>query len=170
MRNCPSAKTARLSLFLTKKYLRKSINGFTLIELLIVIAILGILSTFFVSQFPSSQKRGRDTVRKSDIQQYQTAVEVYANKKNGSYPTATKAMDDVCDDAFSAGLGLTTCPKDPKGVSYSYVSLSSGTGYYIWGALEDKSASGNNIWFVVCSNGKSGIKESTAPTGTSCPI
>ena len=48
------------------KQLRKE-SGFTIIELLIVIAIIGILATLVLTNFQGAQAKGRDTVRKNDI-------------------------------------------------------------------------------------------------------
>ncbi|KKR41619.1 MAG: Type II secretory pathway pseudopilin PulG-like protein, partial [Candidatus Woesebacteria bacterium GW2011_GWB1_40_12] len=53
--------------------------GFTLVELLVVIAILGILATIGLVTFSSSQMRGRDAQRKSDLKQISSALEIYYN-------------------------------------------------------------------------------------------
>ena len=54
-------------------------KGFTLIELLIVISIIGILVTIVSASFVTSQKQARDVQRKSDLKQYQNALENFAN-------------------------------------------------------------------------------------------
>ncbi len=59
--------------------------GFTLVELLIVIAVLGVLATIGIMTFPAAQKRARDTRRRSDLKQYQTALELYANRNNSFF-------------------------------------------------------------------------------------
>ncbi|MGB9706948.1 MAG: type IV pilin protein, partial [Microgenomates group bacterium] len=59
--------------------------GFTLIELLVAVAILGILATVGLGSFQSSQMKGRDARRKSDLSQIQKALEMYYNDK-GAYP------------------------------------------------------------------------------------
>ena len=140
--------------------------GFTLIELIIVMTILGVLASVFILNFPSAQKRARDSQRRGDIKQYQTSLEVFANKSTGNvYPTPSGNMTSHC-----ATLGLPTCPDDPKAPpSYRYETDASGIGYYIWATLEQPDVTGSIVYFVVCSNGVSG-ETTTAPAGASCPI
>lgn len=59
--------------------------GFTIIELLIVIAIIGILATLVLTNFQGAQAKGRDTVRKNDINSLYQKLEEYYNE-NGGYP------------------------------------------------------------------------------------
>ncbi|HMT19023.1 MAG TPA: type II secretion system protein [Candidatus Saccharibacteria bacterium] len=59
--------------------------GFTIIELLIVIAIIGILATLVLTNFQGAQAKGRDTVRKNDINSIYQKLEEYYNE-NGGYP------------------------------------------------------------------------------------
>ena len=67
------------------KQFRKE-SGFTIIELLIVIAIIGILATLVLTNFQGAQAKGRDTVRKNDINSLYQKLEEYFNE-NGSYPS-----------------------------------------------------------------------------------
>ncbi len=64
--------------------------GFTIIELLIVIAIIGILATLVLTNFQGAQAKGRDTVRKNDINSVYQKLEEYYNE-NGSYPGSALA-------------------------------------------------------------------------------
>jgi prepilin-type N-terminal cleavage/methylation domain-containing protein len=64
--------------------LRKQ-RGFTIIELLIVIAIIGILATLVLTNFQGAQAKGRDTVRKNDINSVYQKLEEFYNE-NGGYP------------------------------------------------------------------------------------
>mgnify|MGYP001571677169 CR=1 FL=1 len=151
-------------------------RGFTLIELIIVMVILGILATVFVSQFPASLGRSRDTRRLSDIKQYQTAFESYANRNNAIYPIQQPSAAQP--STFCATLGLTSCPADPKdGTSscsggtcrYQYVTNTTGTTYGLWARLERPFPT-TLIYFISCSNGKNG-QGSVAPTSANtCPI
>jgi prepilin-type N-terminal cleavage/methylation domain-containing protein len=162
--------------FVKKGFIAKA--GFTLIELLVVISIIGLLAGMAVVSFTSSQKQARDTQRKSDLKQYQTALENFANIHNSLYPSrggpANPGWDAPASESLCADLGMTDCPEDPKfdgtyvhydsaGLfSYRYVSDGSGNGvidattYVLWGMLE-----GSPNYWVVCSNGKVGIKSQT---------
>lgn len=143
---------------------RDMAKGFTLIELLIVIAILAILATLFMTMFPASQKRARDARRQSDIKQYQTALERYANKNNGNYLSLGPV--DPSGQCSSLGLG-STCPQDPTNTgSFVYRYYGSATQYVLWARLE---AIPDPTYFVVCSNGKAG-QLTTAPSSETCPL
>ncbi len=61
-------------------------NGFTLLELLVVIAIIGVLSSIVLTSVGSARSKTRDALRKSDMKQMQTALNMYFND-NGVYPT-----------------------------------------------------------------------------------
>ncbi len=66
------------------KQFRKQ-SGFTIIELLIVIAIIGILATLVLTNFQGAQAKGRDAVRKNDINSVYQKLEEFYNE-NGGYP------------------------------------------------------------------------------------
>lgn len=159
--------------------IREIKKGFTMIELLVVISIIGILAALALVSFSSSQKQARDAQRKSDLRQYATSLEGYANKNNSLYParpdsSGVDAQEILCDD-----LSLDNCPGDPKddsanGYYYRYQSNgSSSTGaatsvkYVLWAQLENT----ENYW-VVCSTGTSGAKEQSgfSVEGGVCPI
>jgi prepilin-type N-terminal cleavage/methylation domain-containing protein len=140
-------------------------NGFTLIELLVVISIVGILAAIATTSYSSAQKQARDTTRKSDLAQYRTSLEGFANKNNGLYPAYNSKRP--ASVYLCAPLGLT-CPSsedpkngtDPDNYYYNYQSnggvadgTAKATEYIIWAKLENVSAS----YWVVCSTGKSGV-------------
>lgn len=151
----------------------KKINkAFTLIELLIVMAILGVLATFVIVNFTGAQARARDTRRKAEIRQYQTALEVYANANNSLFPSETTAINAVSMCASGGDLEDFSCQDDPhatNGWHYMYQSDAAGTEYILWGQIEMQSNSGASAeYFVVCSTGEAGIKESNTPTQADC--
>lgn len=151
-------------------------KGFTLIELLVVISIIGLLASLVLVSFSGAQKQARDTQRKSDIKQYQTALEQYANKNNGLYISTGGAAVIPANSSYCSALGMTNCPDDPKIPSQHYGFESDGTpalsttatNYVLWTQLEN-----TLVYWVVCSNGKVGTIVWTswsAPANGSCPI
>lgn len=145
-------------------------KGFTLIELLVVISIIGVLATLVLVSFGPAQKQARDTQRKSDIRQYQSALENFANKGNGLFPSKTGAVDV---SGLCTVLGISgTCPTDPKAPDKIYKYISDGTGspnndaskYVLWASLENVTG-----YWVICSTGKVG-SSSVAPSSSTCPI
>ncbi|MBU0570045.1 type II secretion system GspH family protein [Patescibacteria group bacterium] len=152
-------------------FLKKAGAGFTLIELLIVIAILGGLAAVVTVAYPASQRRARDAQRKSDLKQYQIALETFANANNGLYPSSVAGVraDSILCVIY---LTLSNCPPDPAdgesvcgSSSCRYFYWGSATQYVLWGALEQPMA--NDFW-VVCSNGRSG-ESAIVPTSSTCP-
>lgn len=172
--------------FLSKKS-EKSIRGFTLIELLIVISILGVLATFALTTFPAAQGRSRDARRQSDLKQYQTALETYANNNNGRYPTRTAAVDPSTLCGSGSPLNnLTNCPVDPVNGNdtcasgsgtcsyvYRYITNSGfggfSTEYAIWARLR-RPSSPVNLFFIVCSDGRAGTSTTEPTSSTVCPL
>lgn len=147
--------------------MNKTKKGFTLIEMLVVVSLIGILSALALVSFTSSQKQARDVQRKSDLKQYQTLLENYANSNDGLYPIRASAVS--ADVTLCSDLDLTNCIADPKNVSpylYRYISDSGGVEYLLFGALENVSTT--NYW-IVCSSGKNGTSTSV-PSSSSCPI
>lgn len=137
------------------------IKAFTLIELLVVISVLGILISMVTASLTTSQKQARDTQRKSDLAQYRTVLETYANANSGLYPSYLEdsPMDEICTSLLSDYTG--SCPTDPKPATRNYGYKSNGSGVaggptatkyliYVDGGLE----STINTW-VVCSDGNS---------------
>jgi len=79
-------------------------KGFTLVELLVVMAIISVLATLIVGGFRSSQMRGRDAERKSDLKQISNALEIfYADY--GKYPPSSGTQVAACSYNPSTGAG-----------------------------------------------------------------
>lgn len=74
-------------------------KGFTLVELLVVMAILGILVALVAGNFRTTQLRGRDIQRKSDLKQLSEALELFYSDY-GNYPPESDGR-------------LSACPFDP---------------------------------------------------------
>src|SRR5258706_5196864 len=87
--------------------------GFTLLELLITVTIMGVLSALGVFAYSPAQPRARDAKRKSDLLQYKNALEVYATKNNGFYPSRTDANTVQASTTVCSDLGIAGCPEDP---------------------------------------------------------
>lgn len=75
-------------------------NGFTLIELIVVMAIIGVLAAVTAGSFASSQRRGRDARRKSDLGQVARALETYFNDR-GQYPNDSGGQIVGCGTAIT---------------------------------------------------------------------
>lgn len=158
--------------------------GLSMLELLIVMSVIGTLATFTMVKYPGVQKTSRDAQRKSDLKQYSTALEAYANRNGGFYPR--RAIQTLTNPTVCNDLGLTQCSSDPKAglavcptglCNYYYYSdggCASGTAcatrYILYARLE-RQVNNTNSYFVICSNGSSGIKAQTSwPTSSACPL
>jgi prepilin-type N-terminal cleavage/methylation domain-containing protein len=135
-------------------------KGFTLIELLVVIAIIGILSSVVLASLNTAKSKARDAVRKSDLSQIQTALELYYNTYGG-YPSS--ACPNI-NYEIPASLALEpkmkqflSVPSDPVApgtcyntqylyISDQYNNCGAGnnalaTTYVLYATLEDQSTS-----------------------------
>jgi len=155
------------------------LKGFTLIELLVVISLIGILAALALVSYTGTQKQARDTRRKSDLKQYQNALEIFANKNNGLYSSRTASSGVVASTTLCSDLVISTCPEDPRNAEdptfiYKYQSDGSGsatidaTKYVLWGKLENTA----DYW-IICSDGRVGAKAQSGwsnPSSGSCPL
>ncbi len=108
----------------------KNERGFTLIELLVVIAIIGVLAALVLAALSSAQKGSRDAARKSDLNQYKTALAQYQSDNGGSYIVAANGAVTSTGGVLS-GLSpqyLTSFPAPPQGGSYYYVGTATDFG------------------------------------------
>lgn len=130
------------------KLLWSTRKGFTLLELLVVISIIAILITFGVSSYSTAQKKTRDSKRKTDMRDLQSALEqyysicgfVYPTPENGFYTTVS------CDLNGNIITPLSQVPTDPRGVDPYYCpdpadTNCSATQYTICAKLEAESGS-----------------------------
>ncbi|MDP2684463.1 MAG: prepilin-type N-terminal cleavage/methylation domain-containing protein [bacterium] len=140
-------------------------SGFTLIELLVVISIIGILSSFAVVSLNNARNKARDALRKADMTQIRTAINLYYDE-NDVYPicgtwddnaadfgaslqTGSNCYNTTLSTALTAGAKpyLGQMPKDPKNPTnnpaldttylYRYVSDSNGSAFVLVYRIED---------------------------------
>lgn len=158
--------------------LRKTNFGFTLVELLVVIAILGILATIGLTTFSSSQMRGRDAQRKSDLKQVSSAVEIYYNDY-GAYPASSNGQLLGCPSTTASPctwgveqfkdantVYLKTMPDDPSSnLNYYYRTVTvegvQNQGYQIYAKLENSQDTN------ACIGNDCGV-HSDLPSGVTC--
>lgn len=81
----------------------KNKKGFTLVEMLVVISIIGILSSFAVVSLNSARQKARDALRKGDMAQLRTALNLYYDDNNYEYPECG-ILDPGADD-YGADVG-----------------------------------------------------------------
>ena len=88
-----------------KLIFKKNLKGFTLVELLVVISIIGILSSFAVVSLNSARQKSRDALRKGDMAQLRTALDMYYDD-NFIYPECGVWNDSALN--FGAVVGDDT--------------------------------------------------------------
>lgn len=110
-------------------------------ELIITMAILSIISGSLLGNFISSQKKGRDAQRKSDLKQIQNALEAYYND-HGEYPDSASFNNtfggEFHDENETSTVYMIKVPQDPKSNwNYFYSQELDGQGYYLYADLEN---------------------------------
>lgn len=119
------------------KKLPQQIKGFTIIELLVSVTIIAILSTIGMNGYQSVARGGRDALRKSDLEQIRSALEIYKSQNN-TYPNASVAcVPDLTTDY------INPYPLDPKSPTYKYCYVlgSGNLTYQLCARLENGSTS-----------------------------
>lgn len=109
-------------------------KGFTLIEILVSVTILAVLTAIAVTSYSSINKKSRDTKRKSDLSQLQTALEMYRSDY-GYYPNVNTGSFATADNLNSAlvttGGYMPAIPDDPSSsATYYYASYGAVSGVY----------------------------------------
>ena len=165
-------------------------SGYTYIEMLVAFLIIGVLAGFGIMVYPGAQMSARDDQRRSDLKQYQTALENFANR-NGSYYPSRNTSNYPASDIYTTpnlcatDLGLVQCPADPRWgqtkcagtLTCNYYYRSNGipsgsvsaTRYVLYTRLEHKVDGHYAIW-VVCSNGLSGTVSTSWSPSNNCPL
>jgi prepilin-type N-terminal cleavage/methylation domain-containing protein len=126
-------------------------SGFTLIELLVVIAIIGLLASVVLVSLNRARISSRDGVRKANLRQLQSALELYYST-NSAYPSTggvwrSSEPGDLWNpdpSNYIPGLAPSFVPKlpaDPQGgpsvisvctavgSKKAYLYISNGTNY-----------------------------------------
>lgn len=116
-----------------------SVKGFTLVEVLIVVGVIGILATSLIVLIdPISQsQKSRDSKRKADLKQIQSALELYRSD-HGEYPPdgAIVSGSNLIEDGTEY---LKVIPVDPKNEGqYRYTYDNTGNGYEIYVCAENE--------------------------------
>ncbi len=134
-------------------YLKEK-NGFTLIEMLVVVSLIGVLTTLVAANLNSARERARDTQRKSDLRNLETALRLYyqdyqafpGNGSGGEIYGCGSLGTSVCSPAWggtwSAGTNtyMSKMPKDPlPDQSYKYTASVDKESYTLDSCLENKS-------------------------------
>ena len=150
-------KDTKFLVFSFKFLKKKDERGFTLIELLVVIVIIGLLTTLGVVNYLSARQRARDAQRKSNVQQIQSALELYRSDQH-AYPASLPACNASLTDAGNTTTYMKNIPCDPSGASYynggTYYYNLTGSSYTLASCLEN--GSDTNTGVVSTSPGGSG--------------
>ena len=126
-------------------------RGFTLIELLVVVAIIGVLSSLFVSNYMEIRKKSRDAKRMADLREIQKALELYRQSQSPpQYPSSLPAPCSSLSDAAGT-VYLQTVPGDPKGncttnaIPYNYQTSGTPPTDYTLVACLESITEGENV-------------------------
>ena len=127
---------------------RKRQLGFTLIELLLVIAIVGVITSFAMVGQRRRQALQRDVTRVSHMTELQKALALYLSDAGG-YPTMTGCIsgtDDVTEALMSKTLigagDVLKDPLNPENPDSCYYYAGTGSAYTLRYTLEKTSSSG----------------------------
>lgn len=140
--------------------LTRQTQGFTLIELLIVIAIIGILAAFLMTNLAGARERARDARRKADLDAIAKGLRLYYNDQQ-AFPAGTGGAITGSNwgEAFTNDDGTTVylnyLPFDPSStttspITYSYYSTDTDQ-FLLVAALENLSDADAQTSRAVCS-------------------
>lgn len=117
-------------------------KGFTLVEILVTATIIGLLSTIGITGFQAITRSGRDALRKSDLEQIRSALEIYKSE-NQNYP---QPIALGCDADITSAY-INPYPSDPSKGTHKYCYIPSADPaltYVICAYLENGSQTDNN--------------------------
>lgn len=106
-----------------------------MIELLVVISIIGILVSIIASSFTTSQKRGRDTKRRADLQAVQKSLE-QCYVLNRLYPAAATGGQPLTCGSQTTMNQVPFDPKNSDPYVYTYSAAAGQDGYCFCARLE----------------------------------
>lgn len=97
-------------------YASAGTGGFTLIELLVVIAIIAILAAILFPVFAKAREAARSTACLSNMKQIGTAIQMYMNENEDTFPTmyweAASAVGDGYGEAMDGHWAVTAAMQD----------------------------------------------------------
>ena len=131
-------------------------KGFTLIELLVVISIIGLLASIVLIALNDARAKARDAKRVADMKQLVTALNLYYNDNQDSYPPVNPAAvgpggwEVSLNSGFLSSLSkyISATPKDPiNGYVDANLFTRSGNYYYAYYNYPAASAAGYGCTF-----------------------
>lgn len=107
----------------------KSQSGFTLIEVMVVLLIIGIMASFVAPQILGNQEEAQLKKAAVDIQQLESALEMY-KLKNNNFPSTEQGLDalvnaptiDPIPRNYPTDGFIKRLPEDPWGNPYQLLS------------------------------------------------
>lgn len=104
-------------------------RGFTLIEMLVVIVIIGVLAAVVAPRLFGKTDEARVAAAKVQIENFSTALEMYAESAGG-FPTTAQGLEALVAKPssppvprnWSKTLNRDEIPKDPWGNPYQYLA------------------------------------------------
>jgi prepilin-type N-terminal cleavage/methylation domain-containing protein len=110
-------------------------SGFTLLEMLVVVGIISIILGATLVSYSTSQKKARDTKRKTDLRYISEALEQYYSICSYTYPPIAMVVKDAsitCASNIPPITTLSKIPGDPlSGSNYRYTQPNGTSSYQI---------------------------------------
>lgn len=133
---------------------------------------MAILGSIALTSFTTIRKQARDQQRKTELNQYKTALEAYY-ADNNAYPlyAGSPAVSNQNQGIFDSSsvlirtyLGSSVMQGVNAADNYLYYYISDSVNYKLWGKVEI------NDYFEICSNGKSGNASTVSTTSVVCDL